>query len=243
MPELPEVENLRLGLTRHIIGQKILGVKIFKPKLVSGNGTKRIASSKKVKEFIKGIVGERFIDIDRRAKNLIFKLSNGKRLISHLKMSGQFVYKNANKKETIIGGHPIKLSETKLPNKHSHIIFKLTHGALYYNDIRMFGYMLYYKDIKDFEKENHFQFYGIEPLSKEFTLEYFKDSLKNKRGKIKIILMNQKIVTGLGNIYADESLFEAGIKPLRSPNSLNKKEVEKQRTLIQIILDYLRRLF
>lgn len=238
MPELPEVENLRLGLAGNIIGQKILKIKITKPKLVSGNGTKRIASNKKVREFIKGVVGEKFIEINRRAKNLILKLNNDKIILAHLKMSGQFVYKSSSKGKTVMGGHPIELSETQLPNKHSHIIFKLEKGTLYYNDTRMFGYLLYYKDKKSFEKENHFINYGVEPLSKEFTLKYFLESLKNKTSTIKTILMSQKIVTGLGNIYADESLFEAGIHPLRSPKSLNKLEVKK---LYQAIVRILKR--
>ncbi len=237
MPELPEVENLRLGLVRSIVGQKILEIKVNKPKLVSGKGTKRVASTQKVKEFIKGVENETFVELDRRAKNIIFKLSHNKILLSHLKMSGQFVYKSFNRKEKIItGGHPIELSEKELPNKHSHIIFKLEHGTLYYNDTRMFGYLLYYKNQKEFEKENHFKLYGIEPLSKEFTLKYLLESLKNKKGKIKIVLMDQKIVTGLGNIYADESLFEARIQPTRSPNSLTKIEITKLRKAIIRIL-------
>ena len=100
MPELPEVENLRLGLARHIIGQKILEIQISKPKLVSGNGTKRIASLKKVREFEKGARGEKFIAVERRAKNLIFKLSHDKILLAHLKMSGQFVYLPSHKAST-----------------------------------------------------------------------------------------------------------------------------------------------
>lgn len=236
MPELPEVENLRQGLARNILGQKILDIQVSKPKLVSGNGTKRVASTKKVNEFIKGVKNEKFIEVDRRAKNLIFKLSNGKLMLGHLKMSGQFVYRSNNKKDTISGGHPIELSETKLPNKHSHIVFKLNHGTLYYNDTRMFGYLLYYKDSKSFEEKNNFKFYGVEPLSKEFTLKYFTESLKNKKGKLKIVLMDQKIVTGLGNIYADESLFEAGIHPLRSPGSLTKLEITKlYKAIIRIL--------
>ncbi len=244
MPELPEVENLRLGLGHNIVGQKILEVKVTKPKLVSGNGTKRIASSQKTREFIKETLGEKFIGIDRRAKNLIFKLSHGKIILAHLKMSGQFVYlplhkasaRHSKNKEKIIGGHPIELSETKLPNKHTHIIFKLENGVLYYNDTRMFGYLLYYKDEKSFEKENHFQLYGVEPLGSGFTLKYFIESLKNKKNKIKTILLDQKIVTGLGNIYADESLFEAKILPYRLANSLTKTEVKNlHKAIIRII--------
>ncbi|MDP2789220.1 MAG: bifunctional DNA-formamidopyrimidine glycosylase/DNA-(apurinic or apyrimidinic site) lyase [bacterium] len=224
MPELPEVENLRRGLERAILGQKVKSVKVSKPKLVSGKGNIRIASEKKRKEFIKGLQGEKFLKIERRAKNLIFELSHGKIILAHLKMSGQFAYHPKNKGKNIIGGHPIELSEHTLPNKHTHIIFELEHGTLYYNDTRMFGYVLYYPSLEKFEKENHFALYGLEPLSKEFTPEYLYESLKEKSGKIKAVLMDQKIVTGLGNIYADESLFEAKIRPDRSATSIKKEE-------------------
>ncbi len=100
----------------------------------------------------------------------------------------------------------------------------------------MFGYLLYYPNLKAFEAENHFGQYGHEPLLKEFTLKYFTEALKNKKGKIKAVLMDQKIVTGLGNIYADESLFEARIRPERSPSSLSALESKKLYTAIIRIL-------
>ena len=229
MPELPEVENLRRGLEKYILGQKILKVKVEKPKLVSGKGNIRAASLKKAKEFVKGLSGEKFIAVERRAKNLIFKLSHDKVILAHLKMTGQFVYlpsREASARHSkVIGGHPIELSEKTLPNKHSHIIFELDSGTLYYNDTRMFGYLLYYPSVETFKKENHFALLGLEPFDKKFTLEYFKEALKNKKGKIKAVLMDQKIVTGLGNIYADESLFEAKIHPERATSSLKAGEV------------------
>ena len=140
MPELPEVENLRCGLAQAILGQKIKRVEIKKPKLVSGKGNVRVASVKKSREFAKGITGEKFLAVKRRAKNLIFKLSHDRILLAHLKMSGQFAYAPfvalAKKGEAILGGparnaysiavaggHPIELSERELPNKHTHIIF------------------------------------------------------------------------------------------------------------------------
>jgi formamidopyrimidine-DNA glycosylase len=236
MPELPEVENLKMGLVKKILNQKILSVEIRKPKLVAGKGTLRKISQKKKMEFIAGVTGEKFIEIERRAKNLIFKLSHGKIILAHLKMSGQFVYQAKKDGALTSGGHPIELSETELPNKHSHIIFKLNNGVLYYNDTRMFGYVLYYPNIKAFEKENHFAIYGVEPLSKEFTYKYFFKALKNKKGKIKAVLMDQKIVTGLGNIYTDESLFEAKIRPDRPTSSLSSKETEKLHKVIIRIL-------
>ncbi len=228
MPELPEVENLRRGLEKVIVGQKILGVTVNKPKLVSGKGNIREASNKKVREFKNGLKGARFARIERRAKNLIFRFANGKIILAHLKMSGQFAYKPKTGKK-IFGGHPIEISEHQLPNKHTHVIFELEKGTLYYNDTRMFGYLLYYPSAEAFEKENHFALLGLEPFDKKFTLKYFIDSLK-KTGirqrrirlgrKIKAVLMDQKIVTGLGNIYADESLFEARIRPDRNAMSI-----------------------
>lgn len=235
MPELPEVENLRIGLEKNILSQKVIKIEVRKPKLVSGNGTLRTASKKKVRDFEQGLKGEKFIAVERRAKNLIFKLTHGKIIIAHLKMTGQFVYKPKSGKQ-ITGGHPIKISEKTLPNKHTHIIFTLENGMLYYNDTRMFGYVLYYPSTHAFEKENHFKAYGKEPLDKTFTVKYFTEALKNKKGKIKTILLNQDIVTGVGNIYADESLFESGILPNRSASSLSKTEIEKLRNDIVRIM-------
>lgn len=251
MPELPEVESLRRGLEKSILGQKILEVIVTKPKLVSGKGTMRVASKKKQQEFIKGITGERFIAVERRAKNIIFRLSHGpssrkatngqrKILLVHLKMTGQFAYKALGSKKkiiggparnaysiTVVGGHPIEISESTLPNKHTHIIFILKNGTLYYNDTRMFGYALYYPSAEAFEKENHFEMLGKEPLDKTFTVKYFIDSLKKKNSKIKTVLMGQRVVVGVGNIYTDESLFEAGIDPRRNASSLKPNEIEK----------------
>ncbi|MEK7564525.1 MAG: bifunctional DNA-formamidopyrimidine glycosylase/DNA-(apurinic or apyrimidinic site) lyase [Patescibacteria group bacterium] len=236
MPELPEVENLRIGLLKVIQNQKILKVLVHKPKLVSGNGTKRIVSNTKKLEFIKGLQGERFIDIERRAKNLIFRLTHEKILLVHLKMSGQFVYKAHTNSKIVSGGHPIELSEKELPNKHTHVIFELEKGNLYYNDTRMFGYLLYYKNSGSFQIKNHFGLLGLEPLSPSFTTKYFLEKLKEKKGKIKAVLMDQKIVTGLGNIYADESLFEAGIRPNRNSDSLQDAEVKKlHKAIIRIL--------
>lgn len=226
MPELPEVENLRLGLVKNILGQKIINVKVKKPKLVSGKGTLRTASLKKVREFENGLKNEIFTEIERRAKNLIFKFKSGKILLVHLKMSGQFVYKGKDSNKKIDGGHPIHLSEKELPNKHTHVIFELTKGTLYYNDTRMFGYLLYYPTYTHFDDSKHFELLGLEPLNKKFTAKYLVESLKNKKGYIKAVLMNQEIVTGLGNIYADETLFEAKIKPTRQANTLTKSEME-----------------
>jgi len=236
MPELPEVENLRIGLEKNILGQKISSVEVRNSKIISGKGTLRTASNKKTKEFESELKGERFIAVKRRAKNLIFELTHDKIILAHLKMTGQFAYKANIGKKSIVGGHPIEISESTLPNKHTHIIFKLEKGTLYFNDTRKFGYVIYFKDKDIFEKENHFGNLGLEPLDKSFNVGYLSEKLKSKKGKIKAVLMNQDVVTGIGNIYADESLFEAGINPTRNASTLRKKELEKLYTAIVRII-------
>ncbi len=235
MPELPEVESLRRGLEKRILGQKIKKIWVGKPKLVSGRGNIRVASSKKVAEFLRELQGETIKSIDRQAKNLIFNFKSDKVLVIHLKMSGQLVYQAKNKKEErLIGGHPIELSEKELPHKHSHVIFELTHGTLYYNDSRMFGYLLFYPKLA--LAEHHFAAYGLDPLSPNFTLEKFREGLRTKKGKLKTVLMGQTVVTGVGNIYADEASFAAKVSPLRKANSFKPAEFKSLYLAIKKIL-------
>ncbi|HYF10077.1 MAG TPA: bifunctional DNA-formamidopyrimidine glycosylase/DNA-(apurinic or apyrimidinic site) lyase [Candidatus Paceibacterota bacterium] len=226
MPELPEVESLRRSLEKVILGQTVRKIEVLAPKLVSGKGNVRTPSPAKTKAFVSGLEKEKIISIDRRAKNLIFRFSHGKVMIVHLKMTGQLVYKEKGKKP-VTGGHPIELSETELPNKHTRLIFHLGRGTLYYNDTRMFGYLLYHKSLEEAEKLGHFSDLGVEPLDAGFTLEYFRDSLKARRGTLKKVLMDQKVVTGLGNIYADEVAYEAGVRPTRQIAKVTGAEIEK----------------
>ena len=232
MPELPEVEALRRGLEPVLKGRKVCEVKVFKPKLVSSKSNKRFEDFAKVKEFINGITGETFMAVKRRAKNLVFYFESGRIMLVHLKMTGQMVYKN--KSEQVWAGHPIELSHSQLPNKHSHIIFTLDQGVLYYNDTRMFGYCLFFED--DSVLDEHFKGLGVEPVSPDFTLELMLGGLTKYKKCIKSILLEQKVVVGLGNIYADEACFAAGILPMRSANSLTKSEVVKLHAAIMDII-------
>ncbi len=246
MPELPEVENLRIGLEREIKGQKILSAEVRLPKLVSGTGNKRKASGAKAAEFIKGVVGKKIIEIDRRAKNLIFKLSDGSAILVHLKMSGQFVYKSSKRGATVEGGHfpnhakggQIEISRSTLPNKHSHIIFKLSNGTLFYNDTRTFGYLIYYKNLSTLYASETLKNLGPEPLGKEFTLEHFESALKSKKKNLKSALLGQEIVVGLGNIYVDEVCFISGVNPSRITNTLKAYEIKRIHDAIKKILPH-----
>lgn len=239
MPELPEVENLRRGLQKALRGRRIRAVKVNKPKLVSGKGNNRTASAKKAGEFARKLKGDSVAAVERLAKNLIFRMKSGATVVAHLKMSGQFAYKDGRAsmsgKRAVIGGHPIELSESELPNKHTHIIFDLDKGALYYNDTRMFGYVLWYPDYEAAHKA-HFGELGPEPLGPAFTLKYFREALAKSGAMLKAALLAQSIVTGLGNIYVDEACFMAGVRPDRRADNLTASEVQKLYVAIKKIL-------
>lgn len=235
MPELPEVESLRRSLKPYIVGKTIQSIIVHKPKLVSGAGTVRQALESKKQEFETQPIGATIADITRIAKNLIIHLSNGQIILVHLKMTGQLVYQDENQNR-VLGGHPIQVSESQLPNQHSHIIFKLNQGTLFYNDVRMFGYVLLYPNLDTIYKLGHFDKIGLDPFDSNFTAQYLYKNLKAKKSKLKTVLLDQSIVTGLGNIYADEVCFRAGILPTRITNTLSQKEVEKlYRAIVDII--------
>jgi formamidopyrimidine-DNA glycosylase len=228
MPELPEVESLRLGLVSRIVGSKIKKVIVKKAKIVSGRGAVRVSDDQKAEDFEKNLIDRKIISIKRKAKNLIIELDDHAIILVHLKMTGQLVFQPFESGEkTVIGGHPIQESETNLPNKHTYIIFELDNGTLFYNDVRQFGYVLYYKNMKALEEDKHFSNLGMEPLSDEFDLQKFREGLKASSSPIKIVLLNQAIVVGCGNIYADEACFASGILPIRPAFSLSKEETKK----------------
>lgn len=227
MPELPEVESVRSSLEPFLVGNKVTKVIVGKPKLVSGNGTKRIEDMEKVGEFIEGFTDEIVTSVERRAKNLMIVFESGKVLLVHLKMTGQLVYRDAED-NIAYGGHPIRgsVGKNELPSKHTHVIFEMENGVLYYNDTRMFGYLLYYPSIESLHESGHFNALGYEPTSEEFTVDAFSDDMKKRRGILKHLFLNQKVVVGLGNIYCDEVCFEAGVRPDRRIESLNDQELE-----------------
>lgn len=241
MPELPEVEALRRSLLPYVVGSKIRGVAVLQEKIIAGKGTKRKGTKSNTVKFTENITGKKIIDIKRRAKNLIIVLDDQSILLVHLKMTGQLVFVGNNKKP-VLGGHPIQESETKLPHKHTYIIFKLDNGTLYYNDVRQFGYVLYFGNESILETEKHFNGIGIEPFDKEFTLAYFLSEIEKLRVRkiktpIKKILLDQKIVVGCGNIYCDEILWMSGVLPSRPINKLSSNETKKIYKNIIDILD------
>ncbi|MDD2354089.1 MAG: bifunctional DNA-formamidopyrimidine glycosylase/DNA-(apurinic or apyrimidinic site) lyase [Patescibacteria group bacterium] len=226
MPELPEVETIRRDLVDFIKGKKIKSVIINNKKTVRN----------KAAFFVSYLTNRKILDIDRRGKLLIIALEKkddekeGQFLLVHLKMTGQLIFVQGRK--SVAGGHSLsegsflKAIGGALPNKHTRVIFVFAANAfLYFNDLRLFGYLeiVSRKRMEEIKAKN----YGPEPLSPDLTISYLKTLLKNRTSSIKAILLNQKLVAGLGNIYVDESLFLAGIKPQRVGKSLKTKEIEK----------------
>lgn len=184
-----------------------------------------------IKKFSQTLKNNSFIDIDRIGKLLIFKLSRGGFMLVHLKMTGQLVYES--KTELIAGGHFTGNFQT-LPNKHSHVIFKFKNGSnLYYNDLRQFGFL---EIVSQKKLETTKAKYGLEPLTSNFTFANFKKALANRRVAIKAALLNQNIIAGIGNIYADEILFAAGVAPSRPANSISERELKSIFQATSVIL-------
>jgi formamidopyrimidine-DNA glycosylase len=216
MPELPEVETIKLGLQKHLVGHKIEDVEIRVPKIFEGNP--------------KDIIGAKIVDIKRIGKGLIIELDNDYVLTVHLKMTGQLVFQDKSTSGLVLSK---KIGGETLPSKYSHVIFNLDKGAkLFYNDLRRFGWVKIIKksDLKDV---TFFKEMGPEPkvgedlAGKELTLDYFKNVIQSGNLPVKLILMDQKKIGGIGNIYANDALFLAGINPRRKGKTLTDQEAEK----------------
>ncbi len=195
MPELPEVQTVISTLKELVLNKKIKNINIIYSNTIDGN----------IDEFKKNVIGFQFIDITRYAKYLIFHLNNNMYIVSHLRMEGKYYYKKNS--DQIV--------------KHEHVIFELENGmTLRYHDVRKFGKMI----LKT--KENLFltpplNKVGLEPFDKQMTKEYLYSKINKFKTAIKTVLLSQDYISGLGNIYVDEVLFESRILPNRSANSLN----------------------
>lgn len=211
MPELPEVETIKRSLEKTITGQSIKDIEIRDYKLFRGK-----------KDLV---VGTKISEIERRAKMLIWKLSNGKFLLFHLKMTGQMLYDSDDHKQIAGGGHPDREYLQKPPHKFTHVIFTLDKGHLYFNDLRKFGWI---KVLDEAGLRENVDDLGPEIDWPEFTLEYFIGAMK-KRGKTKIktVLMDQNLLAGVGNIYSDETLFCAKVLPTRLAKDVTADEYKR----------------
>jgi formamidopyrimidine-DNA glycosylase len=223
MPELPEVETIRRGLQQKIVGLTIQKVDVLAPKSLVGD--------------VNLVYGQSVLSIERKAKILLINLTSNISLLIHLKMSGQviLVSQTVNKsrdQNRFIGGHPTKDMLLNLPNKSTRIIFYLSDGStLFFNDQRRFGWV---KVVNSEELKVMNQIGGMlyklgpEPLEKSFSWQQLKTNLfKHKSMPIKVALLDQTIVSGIGNIYASEACFNAGVNPQRKVSSLTDQEIKK----------------
>lgn len=206
MPELPEIETSRRGIEPYLVGSSIMRTVVRQPKL-------RWPVSQQIVELENAQV----LSVQRRAKYLLIELESGW-IIGHLGMSGSVRI----------------LPEFSEPQKHDHIDFILSSGkVLRYTDPRRFGAWLWEYDLSHSHVLKHL---GPEPLGDDFNGAYLFDKSRNKKTLIKPWLMDNKLVVGVGNIYASESLFEAKILPQRQAGSLTKKESELLAETIKRVL-------
>ena len=245
MPELPEVETVVSELNKKLKNRKIKSVEVLTPKIISVGpetvSNKRQVSSAKVKKFVSALTGEKIVSVTRRAKMLIFDFSGPWSMLVHLKMTGQFIFEDEKLRKQSGGKYRIlnKLSApfVKFPTKHTHVIFTFTDkSVLYFSDVRKFGYLKLVHD-NEIDKVKELSEYGPEPLAKEFTFEKFKEKIKGRNAvSIKIFLMDPKVVVGIGNIYSDEILFMAGIRPDRKISKIKDNELKKVYDQIRPVL-------
>lgn len=199
MPEIAEVETVRNTLKRQILNKKIKSVNIYYSKMIESD----------INSFEHDLIGKSFIDIKRRGKWLIFETED-RYLLSHLRMEGKFFLKNIN--------------EPKGKHEHVTIIFQ-DDTTLRYEDTRKFGRMNLIKK-EELENTESIKKQGLEPGDKNLTSTYLLEKFKNKRLPIKSVLLDQTIISGLGNIYVNEVMFYAKINPLREAKSITESECE-----------------
>jgi len=210
---------MKLQLAKYLVGHTILDTKILDTRILSGD-TKRLVGGK--------IIGTR-----RFGKVSVIDLSNGYSILTHVKLTGQYIYRGPNLK------NPSKLSSKVIggiPGPHTLVIFNLDRGGvLYYNDVRRFGWIRIEKT-EDVEKEKFIVKLGPEPL-KDLTLDLFNEILSKTSRPIKIVLMDQTKMGGVGNIYANDALWLAKINPRTPAKNLDQKSVSE---LYEAILSVLK---
>ena len=213
MPELPEVEVIRRDLERIATGKKIKKVEVL--------GMRSIRRHPNKKHFIGLLQGRKVKRLDRRGKYLLFRLDDGSTLVVHLGMSGQLLR--------------AKQSREKVP-KHTHVIITFTQGGqLRFRDPRTFGELFVVED-GDLAQIPDVAELGIDPLETPLSWDDFGRMLVARKSKLKALLMDQKFLAGLGNIYSDEVLFTAGLSHDRKSDSLSTQEVRRlYRALVETI--------
>jgi len=209
MPELPEVETIKLGLQKKIVGLKIIKIQINAAKSFIGN--------------LNLGQGQKVLNIKRYAKVLAIELGKNS-LLFHLKMTGQLIYDGGTR---FVGGHPTPDMRDSMPNSHTRVIFSFSDGShLYFNDQRRFGWIRVV-DSGQVTGDSSIKNLGPEPLEKEFSWEILKNNLlKHKNMPIKVAIMDQTVVSGVGNIYASEACFNTKVDPRTKVSQLTDQDMK-----------------
>jgi len=218
MPELPEVETTVRYLKDKIIGQKIVGLDFDTPNLIKKPSPE---------ELKRQIVGKKITKIERKGKNILIYLNQDYLLLIHQKLTGHLLYgkwqKEKGKWLPQEKNSPLFLDQQ---NRFIHFLLFLANGKmLALSDLRKFAKIIFAKK-EEVLNSDDLKTLGPEPLSKEFTLTYFQKICQKSNKPIKTLLMDQKLISGIGNIYSDEILWQAKISPLRKANSLKEKEIK-----------------
>jgi formamidopyrimidine-DNA glycosylase len=216
MPELPEVEVIRRDLDREVVGKKI--------KTVEVTGLRSIRRHRNKKEFISLLEGRKVTAVQRRGKYLVLRLDGPEAVVIHLGMSGQLLR--------------AKSAREKAP-KHTHVVITFTQGGLLrFVDPRTFGEMFVTKYDELDQKVEELAHLGLDPLETAMSWELFGRMLADKKMRLKALLMDQKFIAGIGNVYSDEILFEAGLRWDRMSDSLSQQEVRRlYRAISEVLQD------
>lgn len=208
MPELPEVESIKLQLDKFLRNHRIESVEVKNRRVFEGDESK--------------IIGSKVIGARRFGKVTVIDLDNKYSILTHVKLTGQFIYRGPNLKnptlsKKVVGG---------VPGPHTLVIFNLDNGGvLYYNDVRRFGWIRIEKT-DEVEKEKFISKLGPEPF-KDLTLKIFTDIFSKTKRNVKVLLMDQAKMGGVGNIYANDALWLSQINPKRPANTLTANEIKK----------------
>ncbi len=209
MPELPEVETVKARLKQVVVGKTVADINVLREKSFQG--------------LPERVIGSHIIDITRKAKLICFCLSNEFNLLVHLKMTGQLIFVGDDTR--VGGGHPTADWTRDLPGKHTRVVINFTDDTtLFFNDMRVFGWI---RVLNNKQVLQEFNKYGPDVIDDDFTAEYLQERLKNRTIAIKQAIMINDIVGGIGNIYASEALFVAGIDPRRSSQKLSLDELRQ----------------
>lgn len=212
MPELPEVEIVRKDLEKDIVGKKIKEVVVKLPRIIRRH--------KNRKDFIDPLIGRKITKVGRRGKYILLDLDSDDVLVMHLGMSG----------------HVERATGRKVADKHTHVVIKLqVGGELRFVDMRQFGELFVTKR-DEIEGVKELQHIAIDPFEDSFTWQHFSGLLVSRQIKLKTLLMDQKFISGIGNIYSDEILWAAGLRHDRLSDSVTSQEVRRLYRAIQEVL-------